>query len=82
MMLLDSTVLFHIESPQSYYFPLIYVATCVRVLREATSIPEVSPSLDTCDNTFKNIGRRAGNSHDESTVRLLDSTVLFRAPIA
>jgi hypothetical protein len=40
---------------------------CVRVLREATSISEVSPSLDTCNNTLENVGRRAGNSHDGST---------------
>jgi hypothetical protein len=53
--------------PQSYHFPLIYVATCVRVLREATSISEVTPSLDTCDNTLENLVRRAGNSHDGST---------------
>jgi hypothetical protein len=53
--------------PQSYHFPLIYVAMCVRVLREATSIFEVSPSSDTCDNTLENLGRRAGNSHDGST---------------
>jgi hypothetical protein len=82
MMLLDSTVLFHVERPQSYHFPLIYVATCVRVLREAISISEVSPSSDTCDNTLENVGRRAGNSHDESTGGLLDSTVLFHAHIA
>jgi hypothetical protein len=37
------------------------------VLREATSISEVSPSYDTCDNTLENLGRRAGNSHDGST---------------
>jgi hypothetical protein len=37
------------------------------VLREATSISEVSPSADTCDKTLKNVGRRAGNSHDGST---------------
>jgi hypothetical protein len=55
------------RNPQSYHFPLIYVATCVRVLREATSISEVSPCLDTCDNTLKNLTRRAGNSHDGST---------------
>jgi hypothetical protein len=67
MMLLDSTVLFPVEIPQSYTFPLIYVATCVRMLREATSISEVSPSSDTCDNTLKNLGRRARNSHDGST---------------
>jgi hypothetical protein len=67
MMLLDSTVLFHVESPQSYQFSLLYVATCVRVLREATSISEVSPSSDTCDNTLENLGRRVGNSHDGST---------------
>jgi hypothetical protein len=53
--------------PQSNHFPLLYVATCVRVLREATSISEVSPSSDTCDNTLKNLMRRAGNSHDGST---------------
>jgi hypothetical protein len=46
MMFLDSTVLFHVEIPQSYHFSLIYVVMCVRVLREATSISEVSPSLD------------------------------------
>jgi hypothetical protein len=40
---------------------------CVRVLREATSISEVSPSLDTCDNTLENLGRRVGNSHDRYT---------------
>jgi hypothetical protein len=53
--------------PQSYHFPLIHVATCVRVLREATSISEVSPSSHTCDNTLENLGCRAGNSHDGST---------------
>jgi hypothetical protein len=53
--------------PQSYHFPLIHVATCVRVLREATSISEVSPSSDTCDNTLENLGSRAGNSLDGST---------------
>jgi hypothetical protein len=37
------------------------------VLREATSISEVSPSSDTCDNTLENLGHRAGNSHDGST---------------
>jgi hypothetical protein len=47
--------------------PLIYVATCVRVLREAISISEVSPSSHTCDNTLENLGCRAGNSHDGST---------------
>jgi hypothetical protein len=82
MMLLDSTALFHVESPQSYHFPLIYVARCVRVLREATSISEVSPSSDTCDNTLENLGRRVGNSHNESTGGLLDSTVLLCASIA
>jgi hypothetical protein len=82
MMLLDSTVLFHVEIPQSYTFPLIYVATCVRVLREATSISEVSPSSDTCDNTLENLRRRERNSHDGSNRGLLDSTVFFRAPIA
>jgi hypothetical protein len=55
---------------------------CVRVLREATSIFEVSPSSDTCDNTLENVGRRAGNSHDGSTGVLLDSTELLYAPIA
>jgi hypothetical protein len=40
---------------------------CVRVLREAISISEVSPSSDTCDNTLENVGRRAENSHDGST---------------
>jgi hypothetical protein len=53
--------------PKATTFLLIYVATCVRVLREATSISEVSPSSDTCDNTLENVGRRAGNSHDGST---------------
>jgi hypothetical protein len=53
--------------PIAITFPLIYVATCVRALREATSISEVSPSSDTCDNTIENLGRRAGNSHDGST---------------
>jgi hypothetical protein len=53
--------------PQSYHFPLIYVATCVRVLIEATSISQVSPSLDTCDNTLESVRRRVGNSHDGST---------------
>jgi hypothetical protein len=32
--------------PQSYHFPLIYVAMCIRVFREAISISEVSPSSD------------------------------------
>jgi hypothetical protein len=67
MMLLDSTVLFHVEIPQSYHFPLIYVFTCVRVLREATYISVVSPSSHICDNTLKNLGRRTENSHDGST---------------
>jgi hypothetical protein len=53
--------------PKAISFPLIYVATCVRVLREETSIAEVSPSSDTCDNTLKNLGRKAGNSHYGST---------------
>jgi hypothetical protein len=53
--------------PKAITFPLIYVAMCVRVLREATSISDVSPSSDTCDNTLENVGRRAGNSHDGST---------------
>jgi hypothetical protein len=68
--------------PKAITFPLIYVATCVRVLRKATSISEVSPSSDTCDNTLENLGRRVGNSHDGSTGGLLDSTMLFHAPIA
>jgi hypothetical protein len=37
------------------------------MIREATSISEVSPSLETCDNTLENLKRRAGNSHDGST---------------
>jgi hypothetical protein len=53
--------------PKAITFPLIYVVTCVKVLREATSISEVSLSSDTCDNTLENVGRRAGNSHDRST---------------
>jgi hypothetical protein len=53
--------------PKAITFPLIYVATCVRVLREATSTSEVSPSSHTCDNTLENLGCRAGSSHDGST---------------
>jgi hypothetical protein len=53
--------------PKAITFPVIYVALCVRVLREATSISKVSPSSDTCDNTLENVGRRAGNFHDGST---------------
>jgi hypothetical protein len=45
----------------------MYVATCFRILREASSTSEVSPSLDTSDNTLKNLGRCAGNSNDGST---------------
>jgi hypothetical protein len=55
------------NTPQSYQFLLIYVAMCVRVLREETSISKVSPSSDTYDNTLENLERRAGNSHDRST---------------
>jgi hypothetical protein len=54
-------------NPQSYHFPLIYVATCVRMLREATFISEVSPSSHTCDNTLENLERTTENSHDGST---------------
>jgi hypothetical protein len=56
-----------LKSPKAITSPLIYIATCVRVLREATSIFEVSPSSQICDNTLENLGRRAGNSHDGST---------------
>jgi hypothetical protein len=52
------------RNPQSYHFSLIYVAACFRVIREATSTSEVSPSSHTCDNTLENLGRRAGNSYD------------------
>jgi hypothetical protein len=37
------------------------------MLREATSISEVSPSSHTCDNTLESLRRRAGNFHDGST---------------
>jgi hypothetical protein len=53
--------------PQSYHFPQIYVATCIRMLRGETCISDMSPSSHTCDNTLESLGRRAGNSHDGST---------------
>jgi hypothetical protein len=55
--------------PKAISFPLIYVATCVRVLREATSIAEVSPSSDTCDNTLENLGRKAGDKGIDNRAR-------------
>jgi hypothetical protein len=71
-----------IPLPQSYHLPLIYIAMCVKMFREAVSIFEVSSSSHTCGNTLKNPGLRVGNSHGRSTRGILDSMVLFHAHIS